>query len=37
MANFSAGFRVVGGADDALDGLVEDEVGELVAGEEGAG
>lgn len=32
-----AGFLVVGGPDDALDGVREDEVGELVAGEEEAG
>ena len=37
VLDFRARLRVVGGADDALDRVLEDEVGELVAGEEGAG
>lgn len=37
MFDLRAGFLVVGGPDDALDGLREDQVGELVAGEEEAG
>ncbi|KAG9768458.1 hypothetical protein KCU88_g7187, partial [Aureobasidium melanogenum] len=36
MADLRAGFWVIGGTDDALDGVVQDDVGDLVAGEEGA-
>lgn len=37
MARLGAGLRVVVRPDDALDGVAEDEVGDLVAGEEVAG
>ena len=37
MRDFLARFRVIGGPDDALDRVAEDEICELVAGEEGAG
>lgn len=34
MANFGAGFWVIGWSDDALDSLAKNEVGELVARKE---
>lgn len=36
VLHLAAGLLVVGGPDDALDGVGEHEVGQLVAGEEGA-
>lgn len=37
MTDLGAGFGVILRADDALDGLAEHEVGELIAGKENAG
>ena len=36
MTDFCTGLRIIWRADNALDCLAEDEVGELVAGKEGA-
>ena len=36
MTDLCTGLRVIGGADDTFKGVVEDDIGQLIAGEEGA-